>query len=79
MSSKRPATRGRAGQKKFWNPEADEAICRAAKGKGRFRTLLSVLSNLANLIRVTAVMQLGRPRGVIYISGLFVYIYNNMV
>ena len=34
-----------------------------AKGKGRFRTLLSVYSNFANLNHRTEVMQLKRPRG----------------
>ena len=33
------------------------------KGKGRFRTLLSVCSNFATLNLCTEVMQLKRPRG----------------
>ena len=41
-----------------------------AKGEGRFRTLLSVLSNFANLILYTEVMQRDVYVGVLYPGNL---------
>ena len=46
------------------------------KEKGRFRTLLSVSSNLANLNPSTEVMQLERPRGWIISRPFINYLIN---
>ena len=68
---------GRAGQKHWGNPEAETAVCKARpKEKGRFRTLLFVLSNFATLNPYTEVMQLERLRGCIISQPFITYLIN---
>ena len=59
---------GRAGQNKHrWNPEADDAVCRAGRRERTFsERYLSVHSNFANLNLPTAVMQRSVRVGVLY-------------
>ena len=67
------------GSRHRWNPEADEAVCRAGRWeKDVFKTLLSVYSNLANLNLPTAVMQLKRPRGCIIPDEALLLLYNKV-
>ena len=76
MSSNKPAKRGRAGQTKtFGIRRPTEPFVGPAKGKGRFRTLLSVCSNFAPLKLYHRGNATGASTWVIYIPATFVYTY----